>query len=71
MIENNYINLNDFRNNIYSQNGEDGIIDQINKLLGFNNNSNYWCVEFGAWDGVHLSNTYNLVRNGWNAVYIE
>ncbi len=72
MIENNYINLNDFRNNIYSQNGEDGIIEQLNKLLKFNNkNGNYWCVEFGAWDGVHLSNTYNLVRNGWNAVYIE
>ena len=31
-----------------------------------------WCVEFGAWDGVYLSNTCNLVRNaGYRAVLIE
>ena len=28
-------------------------------------------VEFGAWDGKHLSNTYNLFLNGWNGIYIE
>ena len=29
-------------------------------------------VEFGAWDGVHLSNTFELVeRLGWTALYIE
>jgi hypothetical protein len=22
-----------------------------------------WCVEFGAWDGFYLSNTYNLLNN--------
>ena len=31
-----------------------------------------WFVEFGAWDGVHLSNTRHLIENGgWNAVLIE
>lgn len=29
-------------------------------------------MEFGAWDGIHLSNTFNLVENfGWSAVYVE
>lgn len=71
MIENNYLNLNNFKKNIYSQNGEDGLIEEIIKRLKINNNKNNWCVEFGAWDGKYLSNTYNLVRNGWNAIYIE
>jgi hypothetical protein len=58
-----------FRANITSQNGEDGIIreilDRLNILEG-------WCVEFGAWDGKHLSNTWNLWHNlGWSAVLIE
>jgi len=30
-----------------------------------------WCVEYGAWDGKHLSNTFALVEKGWKAVYIE
>ena len=31
-----------------------------------------WCCEFGAWDGVHLSNTCNLIRNhNYSAVLIE
>lgn len=31
-----------------------------------------WCVEFGAWDGKHLSNTYPFIKDyGWHAVLIE
>ena len=31
-----------------------------------------WCVEFGAWDGVYLSNTNFLIENfGYKAVLIE
>ncbi len=55
--------------NVYSQAGEDGILEAIFELIGV---TNQWCVEFGAWDGVHLSNTCHLIRNlGWHAVQIE
>ena len=59
------------RKNIYSQNGEDGVISSILAQIGTNSPENCWCVEFGAWDGKHLSNTFALVERGWNAVYIE
>lgn len=56
---------------VTSQDGEDGIIEKIFETIGDENYSQ-WCVEFGAWDGKHLSNTYNLIVNqGWNSVLIE
>lgn len=63
--------LRQFRNNVHSQNGEDGIIAEIVKRLDLAPDGERWCVEFGAWDGKHLSNTFALVSQGWNAVYIE
>ena len=60
-----------YKRNIYSQNGEDGIVLEILKRLKLNP-KNRWCCEFGAWDGIHGSNTFNLVKNlNYNAVYIE
>jgi hypothetical protein len=60
--------LNQYAKNIYSQFGEDGIIEKILEKIP---NDNY-CVEFGAWDGVHLSNTANLILNkNYSAVLIE
>jgi len=63
---------NDFYNtysrDVYSQNGEDGIIEELLKRLNINNG---WVCEFGAWDGIYLSNTFNLVEKGFNAVFIE
>jgi hypothetical protein len=35
------------------------------------NSDSSWCVEVGAWDGIHQSNTFALVEQGWKAVYIE
>lgn len=58
-----------YRENIYSQNGEDGIIGELLKRLDINSG---WVCEFGAWDGKHLSNTFNLVENkDFKAVFIE
>ena len=69
-INDDFTNLIEYKANIYSQNGEDGVLKEILKRLNLKNKIK-WCVEFGAWDGTHLSNTYNLVRKGWKAVYIE
>ncbi|MDR3645990.1 MAG: hypothetical protein P4L22_00430 [Candidatus Babeliales bacterium] len=46
--------------NVYSQNGEDGILEQILKELEINNGT--FC-EFGASNGITSSNTYNLIKN--------
>jgi hypothetical protein len=49
-----------YASNVYSQYGEDGILERILELI---DDRNRWCVEFGAWDGLHLSNCANLIRN--------
>ena len=54
--------------NVFSQNGEDGIITAIFSLIGCTNRV---CCEFGAWDGVHFANTRSLLLNGWRGVLIE
>ena len=51
-----------YKKNFYSQNGEDGIILEVLKRLKIKNKE-LWCCEFGAWDGIHGSNTFNLVKN--------
>ena len=61
--------LLDFRSDVYSQCGEDGVVERALALLP---DRDRWCVEFGAWDGIHLSNTRNLILNhGYSAVLIE
>ncbi len=59
----------EYRYNVYSQNGEDGIIAHIFEIIGF---KSYYAVEFGAWDGIHLSNIRNLVlKHDMSALFIE
>lgn len=63
------MSLKKFERNIQSQFGEDGVIEEIFKRIG---NQNKICIEFGAWDGIHLSNTWNLWSNhDWSALLIE
>jgi hypothetical protein len=59
---------NSYKKNIHSQNGEDGIIEELLKRLEIENG---WVCEFGAFDGIYLSNTFSLVEKGFNAVFIE
>lgn len=58
-----------YKRNVYSQTGEDGIIEAILAVVG---ERDAWCVEFGAWDGQYLSNTRNLIEShAYRAVLIE
>jgi hypothetical protein len=57
-----------YRLNIYSQNGEDGIVAELLRRLP---ETSGWACEFGAWDGKQYSNTFALVERGFKAVYIE
>ena len=60
-----------YANNHMTQFGEDGIIRQLMVELDLISEDNVVC-EFGAWDGVYLSNVYDLWRyNGLKAILIE
>jgi predicted O-methyltransferase YrrM len=65
--------LAEFARDVHSQFGEDGILGEILSRLGIaGEEREKWCVEFGAWDGMYLSNTYRLIdEDGWRAVLIE
>ena len=61
--------LLDYASNTYSQSGEDGVIARILATLP---EIDSWCVEFGAWDGIHLSNVRKLItERSYNAILIE
>jgi hypothetical protein len=60
--------LNKCRRNVYSQNGEDGVIEAIFEKIGV---TNRWLVDVGASDGVMWSNTRNRMECGWSGVLIE
>ena len=64
--------LNEFKSNTYSQMGEDGLISEILNRISTSYNIDHWCCEFGAWDGLHLSNTARLIREDkYSAILIE
>jgi len=52
-----------------SQRGEDRILQKLFEVIG---TTNRWCVEFGATDGKHYSNTWHWINNHeWSSVQIE
>lgn len=63
------MNLLDYKKDIYSQKGEDGVIEKALEIIP---DKKFWCVEFGAYDGIFYSNTRNLIENhGYSAYLIE
>jgi hypothetical protein len=57
-----------YRKNVYSQNGEDGVIAELVRRIGL---SPSWTCDVGAWDGRYGSNCYALVKRGWPCLMIE
>jgi hypothetical protein len=61
--------LLDHRANVTSQIGQDGILRKIFDVVG---PGSHYCVEFGAWDGRWLSNTWSLIaEQGWSGLLAE
>lgn len=54
--------------NVYSQNGEDGIIKDIFDKISTRNK---FVVECGALNGIHDSNARILIEQGWGGLMIE
>lgn len=54
--------------NVYSQFGEDGLIEAVFERIGIRNR---WCFEVGAADGDYLSNTKVLRKNDWYCLLVE
>lgn len=69
-MQNFQIQMHRFRH--YSQCGEDGAVTFLLSRLGARIKLSRFFVEFGAWDGIHLSNTYALANlHGFSGLYIE
>lgn len=70
-----YDNINKYEMNIqdkyenFAQNGEDMLLKYIFDKI---NTTNKYFVEFGGWDGKHLSNTYYFrIKENWNGLLLE
>ena len=57
-----------WQRNVHSQCGEDGIIEHLLEKLELHKG---YFVEFGAWDGRHLSNCAALADRGFGGCFIE
>lgn len=69
MIKSFVKNLLSYKKHVYSQSIEDGIIEGIFDNIG---TTNKYFVEFGCWDGLHLSNTANLrLYKDWAGLLME
>lgn len=60
--------IKEYSRNVYSQNGEDGILAEAIKRI---NPKPKVAVEFGGADGFFCSNTALLRREGWNVIMYD
>lgn len=59
--------LKRYERQVYSQNGEDGIIEEIFRRIG---KTNKYFVEFGVENGLETNSTYLLLK-GWSGLWLE
>lgn len=62
------VELDQYAERIYSQNGEDGILREIFKRIGV---INKFCVDLGAFNGIQSSNVAALLDEGWDGILID
>lgn len=63
-----FLDINSHEKKVFSQNGEDGIIEYIFSTIS---EKSKFFVEIGVWDGLEC-NTRNLMENkGWNGIMID
>lgn len=58
----------EYKNNVHSRNGNDGIIEFIFDQLNIKNGS---FIDFGAGNCELYSNSFSLVQKGWTGLMIE
>lgn len=64
----NEFNINEHEKKIYSQNGEDGIIEFIFTQIG---TTNKFSVEFGVGNGFECNTVYLLEKKGWKGIMMD
>ena len=62
------INLEDFEKKVYSQNGEDGILEKIFEVIG---TTNKYYVEFGVEDGSERNTKYLMEEFEWEGLLMD
>lgn len=67
-INKNEFNINEHEKKIYSQNGEDGIIEFIFTQIG---TTNKFSVEFGVGNGFECNTVYLLEKKGWKGIMMD
>ena len=61
--------LKNYERSVYSQSGEDGVLQRLFEVIG---ERSRFFVEFGAGDGLALSNTAHLrLDHGWDGLLME
>ncbi len=63
------VDLSKFERSVFSQQGEDGVIEKILSVVGVGSK---YCVEFGGYDGVTCSNARKLMAyEDWKGVMFD
>ena len=60
--------LEKYEKKVYSQNGEDGIIDKIFSIIG---TTNKYAVEFGVETGIECNTRFLRERKGWTCLLMD